>query len=65
MSSQGVYLSVPPPAAPQVVAAAPFAGEDPAAADPGATDRLRAEEKLPFRESIRDSDDPEDFRAYR
>ena len=58
LSSEGIYFSEPPPVASP-------SGDDQAAADLAALKRLQAEEELLFWESIKDSDDPEDFRAYR
>ena len=59
LSSQSACPSVPP----QVVAAAPSSGENLAATNPSATDRLRTEEQL-FQDSIGDSYDSEDIRVY-
>ena len=65
LSSEETYLLDPPPARPQVAAVASPSGDDQAAAELAALERLQAEEELLFWESIKDSDDPEDFRAYR
>ena len=64
LSSKGAYLAKPPAATSLVSPIAP-SGVDPAAVDPAVLERLRVEEELLFWDSIRDSNDPEDFRAYR
>ena len=64
LSSRGAYLTEPPAAGLPAAQTAP-SGAGSAAADPAVLARLRAEEELLFWDSIRDSNDPEDFRAYR
>ena len=61
LSSRGAYLTEPPAAGLPAAQTAP-SGVDPAAADPAVLARLRVEEELLFWDSIRDSNDPEDFR---
>ena len=64
LSSRGAYLTEPPAAGLPAAQTAP-SGAGSAAADPAVLARLRVEEELLFWDSIRDSNDPEDFRAYR